>query len=61
MKKRRTEEPALYSLEAEEVKDKRLNDSGKSVVRLNLSSITYEQSLMNSRHNKKVKRSIIAF
>lgn len=66
MKKRRTieigtEDPPLYTSEAEEVKDKQLNNSRKSVSRLNLSCITHEQSLMKSRHNKKVKRSIIGF
>lgn len=65
-KKRRTmepgtEHPPLYTSEAEEVKDKQLSNSGKSITKLNLSCITYKQSLMNSRHNKQVRKSSIIF
>lgn len=37
-----TEHPTLYTSEAEEVKDKQLNNSRKLITGLNLSCITYK-------------------
>lgn len=56
-----TEHPPLYTSEAEEVKDKQMSNSGKSITWLNLSCITDKRSLMNSRHNKQVRKSSIIF
>ena len=56
-----TEHPPLYTSEAEEVEVKQLSNSGKSITRLNLSCITYKRYLMNSRHNKQVRKSSIIF